>query len=127
MPAAISSMFVPELPFVIMSGPSPTREARPDCGDLTVSRRAITIMLCSCRAGVIGKDAQQRTDRKLRQRRDAAGAQGQDAVLLVGLDHDQIRIRLAGHVARESVALIHCLLLGAAIPRYRHPTREDQE
>ncbi|MNT00799.1 hypothetical protein D3C72_1352430 [compost metagenome] len=45
-----------------------------------------------------------------------------DAVLLVGVDHYQLRQRLAVDIAHQSVALVDRLLRGATVARHRHPS-----
>ncbi len=78
-------------------------------------------MLCAGGAGVIGKDAHRRTNWKFRRLELRTGARGENAVFLIGIDHDQIRDRLSGEIAHKALALIDGETRGPAITRHRHP------
>ncbi|GCC46340.1 hypothetical protein chiPu_0030573, partial [Chiloscyllium punctatum] len=86
----------------------------------------ITVVLGSGGAGMVGQDPHLRADRQRNLRRGAAGTERDDAVLLIGLGHDEVGIGPAIDVADDAVALVDRLLRGAAIARQRHPTRVDE-
>jgi hypothetical protein len=102
-------------------------DARPDRGDdRTIVDDVVVVVLRGRGAGVIGKNAQYRADRQVRWRFDA-GAMGDNAVLLIGIDHNQARDRIAREIADNAIALIHGEPCGAAIARHGHPAGIDQD
>ena len=98
------------IPSIRCAGKSPPAEARPDRVYLRVAiDDVIAVVLRRRGARMIGQDAQQRADRILRGIDSAAAATADDAVLLIGRDHQQIVQRRAGDVAHHAVALVDFL------------------
>jgi hypothetical protein len=63
-------------------------------------------MLGAGGASMIGKDPHHRANRKFRRGRLSAGAPGQNAMFLIGVDHDQVGDRIAREIANHAIALI---------------------
>ena len=64
-----------------------------------------------------------RAHRKFRRRPLSAGAPSQNAMLLIGVDHDQIGDRIAREIANHAIALIDGETRGTAITRPGGPAR----
>ena len=82
-------------------------------------------VLSTSRTGVVGKNPQLRTDWQVERRSVSTIAMRDDAMLLVGRDHDVVGQGVAVHIAHQSKPLIDRLCCSAAIPRHRHPARID--
>src|SRR5580698_6042984 len=93
---------------------SPSIDTRPDRGHVpTVIDDVIAVMLSTGSASVVGKDPNHGANRKSRRRELSARAPGENAMFLVGVDHDQIGDRIAREIANHAVALIDCETRGA--------------
>src|ERR1700722_19770538 len=107
---------------------SPSTDTRPDRGHGPgVVDDVIAVMLGTGGAGMVGKDPHHRANRKFRRRRSSAGAPGQNAMFLIGVDHDQTGDRIAREIANHTIALIDGETRGAAITRHRHPSGIDDD
>ena len=80
-------------------------DTRPDRGHVpTVIDDVIAVMLSTGSASVVGKDPNHGANRKFRRRPLSAGAPSQNAMLLIGVDHDQIGDRIARKIANHACA-----------------------
>ena len=72
-------------------------------------------MLGAGGASMVGKNPHHRANRKFRRRELSAGAPGQNAMFLIGIDHDQIGDRITRKNTNHAIALIDGETRGAAI------------
>src|ERR1051325_11470974 len=72
----------------------------------------IPVVLRAGRAGMVRQDTQECADGEIGRLLRVAGAVRDHAVLLVGIDHDDVFQDLAVQIADYNVALVHELLSG---------------
>src|SRR4051794_38713442 len=106
---------------------SPAIETSPLVDRAAGRDRRIVAELRGSRTGVIGQDAQPAAEREALHdiALDAAAGPRHDAVILIGVAHDEAVERAAFQVADGAVAVVDALALGAAVAAHRHPAGVD--
>src|SRR5215813_14982361 len=86
---------------------SPSIDTRPDGGHGPILvDDVVAVMLGAGRTGMVGKDPNHRANWKLRRGALRAGTRSQNAMFLIGVDHDQIWDRIAREIANHTVTLV---------------------
>ena len=100
----------------------PSSKARPRFERAGIyGKHGVPAMLCGGGAGVIGHNPQQCPNRQIGPTGLCSRSQRQDAVLLIGAAHDQLRDRDAVKIAHQPETLIHCLAGRSTVTRQRRP------
>src|SRR5690242_35859 len=107
---------------------SPSIDTRPDRRHgSTVIDDIVAVMLGTGGASMVGKDPHHRAHRKFRRRESNTGPRSQNAMFLIGVDHDQIGDWITGDVTDYAKSLIDEETRGATISRHRHPASVDDD
>jgi len=85
------------------------------------------VMLAAGRAGMVGQDAQFRADRQIWRHRGSSRPCRDDAVLLIRLEHHEIRIWGAVDIANQAEELVDRLAARVAVARHCHPSGIDDD
>src|SRR5215469_5556641 len=90
-------------------------------------RLSVMPQLRAGRASMVRQYADEAADLQIRQGGRASASDREYPLLLVGLDHEQILVWPAEHIAHQPVPLIDGLFGRAPVPRQGHPARVNQD